>query len=87
MDKGLVWEHDIPGSTKIDTWTTGQHTSEPLAALATQLQTTPARTLQLTAEHPPSKRFPHLVALYINQVFADDPASVPSGITLYYPGD
>lgn len=87
MDKGLVWEHDVPGSTKIDTWTTGQHTSEPLAALATQLQTTPARTLQLTAEHPPSKRFPHLVALYINQVFADDPASVPSGITLYYPGD
>jgi predicted chitinase len=86
MDEGLVGEHDVPGSTEIDTWTTGQHSSEPLAALATRLRTTPARTLQLTAEHPPGKMFPRLVALYINQVFTDDSAPVPSGITLYYPG-
>ena len=72
MDIGLVWRPDLPGSPQAGTWTTGQHSSVPLAALAARLHTTPARTLQLTAEHPPSMMFPRPVAQYIDQVFAGD---------------
>jgi predicted chitinase len=85
MDIGLVWEYDPPGSPQAGTWTTGQHSSVPLAALAARLHTTPARTLQLTAEHPPSMMFPRPVAQYIDQVFAGDQTPVASGVTLYYP--